>query len=127
MKIFIAAPYTLNFDGISLNRLRELVKKLGHEAVVPHDFATDDPTKIKDEIQFDLDLLAGSDAILAETTAPSHGVGMEIMYARQLGKKVVLVHKNGNRLSHMVVFHADDIIHYNNIDELEEKLSDKFT
>ena len=126
MKIFIAAPYTLNFDGVSLNKLRDLVNKMGHEPVVPHDFATDDVSKISEEIQFDFDLLAGSDIILAETTVPSHGVGMEIMYARQLGKRVVLAHRNGNRLSHMAVFHADTIIHYDNIDELEEKLKHLF-
>ena len=132
MKIFIAAPYTYNFDTISVNKLRELVKTIGHEPLVPHDFATDDPAKIKEEIAFDLSLVDDSDAIIADTTIPSHGVGMEIMYAKQKGKKVIIIHKNGNkdgrtegtsvRISHMVVYHADEIIYYDDIEELEDKL-----
>ena len=123
MKIFIAAPYTYNFDTISVNKLRELVKTIGHDPLVPHDFVTDDPVKIKEEIEFDLSLVDESDAIVADTTIPSHGVGMEIMYAKQKGKKVILIHKNGNRLSHMAIYHADKIIHYDSLEELEEKLN----
>ena len=122
MKIFIAAPYTSNYDSISVNSLRAMIKRLGHEPVVPHDFVTDDPAKIKKEIQFDLNLVDESDAVLAETTIPSHGVGMEIMYARQKGKKVILAHRNGHRLSHMAIFHADEIIRYDTLEEMEEKL-----
>ncbi len=122
MKIFIAAPYTYNFDTISVNKLRELVKVMGHEPLVPHDFATDDPAKIKEEIAFDLSLVDDSEAIIADTTIPSHGVGMEIMYAHQKGKKVILIHKNGNRLSHMAIYHANEIIRYDSLEDLEEKL-----
>jgi len=126
LKIFIAAPYTYNYDTMFVNKLREMVRKTGHEPLVPHDFATDDPERIKEEIEFDFSLVDESDAIIADTTIPSHGVGMEILYAHQKGKKVILIHKNGNRLSHMALFHADQIIHYDSLEELEKKLKGLF-
>jgi 2'-deoxynucleoside 5'-phosphate N-hydrolase len=122
MKIFVAAPYTANYDIDYLNELRNLVKNLGHEPIVPHDFATDDESKWEEEIKMDLEMVDNCDALLAETTIPSHGVGMEIYRAHQKNKKVVLAHKNGNKISAMIAVHADEIIHYDTVGELEEKL-----
>ncbi len=121
-KIFIAAPYTENFENGFLLKVESVLKKLNHEPIVPHKYATNAIEKAKDEIAFDFHLLDSSDIILAEVTKPSHGVGMEILYAHQKGKRVILMKKNGSRLSHMALVHAHEIIEYEDQQDLEKKL-----
>lgn len=43
------------------------------------------------------------DALVAEVTTPSHGVGYEIALAESLGKPIFCCYKNGNRVSKMIL------------------------
>jgi nucleoside 2-deoxyribosyltransferase len=42
------------------------------------------------------------DAVVAEVSSPSHGVGYEIAYALSLGKPVLCCHKTGKRVSKII-------------------------
>jgi nucleoside 2-deoxyribosyltransferase len=52
----------------------------------------------------DMDWLAEADAVVAEVTVPSHGVGYEIARAETWGKPVLCLHRpdGGRRLSAML-------------------------
>lgn len=50
----------------------------------------------------DLAWLEACDALVAEVTTPSHGVGFELAHARALGKPVLCLHRAGARVSKMI-------------------------
>jgi 2'-deoxynucleoside 5'-phosphate N-hydrolase len=51
--------------------------------------------------------IRNSDALIAEISAPSHGVGYEIGYALALGKPVLALHEQGRRISKMISGNPD--------------------
>ncbi|MBI4163505.1 MAG: hypothetical protein HY512_01465 [Candidatus Aenigmarchaeota archaeon] len=121
-KVFVAAPFTENFENDFLLKIESVLKQLNFDPIVPHKFVVDDGDGVKESVARDFDLLDKSDILLAEVSKPSHGVGMEIMYAHQKGKKIIFVKKKGTRVSSMAIMHAHEIIEYENQDDLEKKL-----
>ena len=51
--------------------------------------------------------IRNSDALIAEISAPSHGVGYEIGYALALGKPVLALYEQGRRISKMISGNPD--------------------
>ena len=47
------------------------------------------------------------DLLLAEVSTPSHGVGYEIGYALSQGKKVLCLHREGTKVSKMILGNPD--------------------
>ncbi len=52
--------------------------------------------------QRDMEWIAGCDAVVAEVSTPSHGVGFEIAVALNLGKPVLCCHRRGKAISKMI-------------------------
>jgi nucleoside 2-deoxyribosyltransferase len=50
----------------------------------------------------DTNWIKNCDALIAEVSVPSHGVGYEIGFALQLGKSVLCLHKRDRRVSRMI-------------------------
>lgn len=123
-KIFLAAPFTFNFESGFLDDVEELLINLGHSVTVPHDFARDDVTdeELREKVKNDLYMVESSDILLAEVTNPSHGVGMEILHANKLGKRIILLTRSGTKISSMVRVHGHEIIEYSNFEDLKQKL-----
>lgn len=62
------------------------------------------------------------DLLIAEATNPSIGVGMEVMYAHTLGKKIVCAYR-GTNLSNMVKgLPGIILLNYIDLNDLAEKL-----
>ena len=64
-----------------------------------------------------------SDALIAEVSVPSHGVGYEIGYARGLGKPVLALYKSGRSVSKMISGNPDPnlwMMAYENPDQAVE-------
>lgn len=55
----------------------------------------------------DVEWIRSSDALIAETSAPSHGVGYEIGYALALGKPVLALHQRDRKVSKMITGNPD--------------------
>ncbi len=55
----------------------------------------------------DVTWIRASDVLIAEASAPSHGVGYEIGFALGLGKPVLALHQEGYRLSKMISGNPD--------------------
>jgi len=53
--------------------------------------------------QRDVNWVKGCDALVAEVSTPSHGVGYEIALAESLGKPIFCCYANGKRVSKMVL------------------------
>ena len=52
--------------------------------------------------QRDVEWVTDCDALIAEVSTPSHGVGYEIALALTLGKPVLCLYRNGKRVSKMI-------------------------
>jgi len=50
----------------------------------------------------DVNWIENCDALIAEVSVPSHGVGYEIAYALQAGKPVLCLYQEGRKLSKMI-------------------------
>jgi nucleoside 2-deoxyribosyltransferase len=55
----------------------------------------------------DVNWINGCQALVAEVSTPSHGVGYEIAYALHLGKPVLACYRQGVRVSKMIVGNPD--------------------
>jgi 2'-deoxynucleoside 5'-phosphate N-hydrolase len=55
----------------------------------------------------DTNWIRGSDVLIAEVSAPSHGVGYEIGYALGLGKRVLALYQQGRKISKMISGNPD--------------------
>ena len=74
-----------------------------------------------------LERLIQSDAVIADVTVPSLGVGYEIAFAEKLGKKTVcLYHSRAQtRLSAMVTGNKNlTIIYYDSVEQAKQKLEE---
>lgn len=81
---------------------------LGHEVPTAHLARPDvmaleqvvDPAEVYAR---DIRWIEGCDALIAEVSTPSHGVGYEIAYALSQGKPVLCCFRNGTRVSKMLL------------------------
>ncbi|HJS28758.1 MAG TPA: nucleoside 2-deoxyribosyltransferase [Anaerolineales bacterium] len=51
----------------------------------------------------DIAWIAASDALIAEVSTPSHGVGYEVSYALSIGKPVLCCYQEGVKVSKMIL------------------------
>jgi nucleoside 2-deoxyribosyltransferase len=64
-----------------------------------------DLEKVVDPVEIfnrDMNWLRECQAVVAEVSTPSHGVGYEIAYALTLGKPVLCLYKSGKRISKII-------------------------
>lgn len=64
----------------------------------------DEEKVIEPRVVYDRDVnwIRGAQALIAEVSAPSHGVGYEIGFALELGKPVLCLHEKGRAVSKMI-------------------------
>jgi nucleoside 2-deoxyribosyltransferase len=55
----------------------------------------------------DVTWIRQADALIAEVSAPSHGVGYEVGYALQVGRKVLCLAREGLKVSKMITGNPD--------------------
>ncbi len=75
--------------------------------------------------QRDIEWIRASDALIAEVSTPSHGVGYEVAYALGLGKPVLCLYREGVRVSKMITGNDSpglQIYAYHSPEELEAVL-----
>lgn len=59
----------------------------------------------------DINWIRGAQALIAEVSAPSHGVGYEIGLALELGKPVLCLHEKGRAVSKMITGNPHPKLH----------------
>ena len=96
-----------------------LTEHVGSEGLMPSG-----EENLSDEAIFGRDMawLAKADAVIAEVSTPSHGVGYEIARAEVLGKPVLCLHRpgTGRRLSAMLAGNPALLCEsYENVEELK--------
>ena len=59
-------------------------------------------TPAREVYERDVIWIRKADVLIAEVSAPSHGVGYEIGFALQVGKPVLCIHQEGRKISKMI-------------------------
>ncbi len=83
--------------------------------VAPHDVSRRDVAWVR-----------GCDALVAEVSTPSHGVGYEIALALSLGKPVLCCYRQGRPVSKMITGNDSpglQVMAYQTVDELLERVT----
>ena len=77
----------------------------------------------KEVFKRDLGMVVKADLLIADVTKPSHGVGMEIMYAYINNKKIIATYHRGSKLSALIRgMPGIHLVEYSDIKELEDRL-----
>jgi len=67
--------------------------------------------------------IRGCDAVVAEVSTPSHGVGFEVAYALNLGKAVLCVYREGQTISKMLTGNSHPLLHVVSYQNPEEAVA----
>ena len=125
-KVYLSVPIIANRDTRTAREIAGIIKSAGHELISPWVIGKDPNDGLTETGVFERDAsgVRGCDMIIAEVSIPSHGVGMEIMLAHTLGKKVICVYHQGAKLSWMIKgFPGAVLIEFKDEGDLRKKLS----
>ena len=125
MKVYLSVPMIANRALDRANLMAKAIRDSGHEMTSPWVLGPLERSRPGDINIFerDRDGVERSDAIVADVTDPSIGVGMEIMAAHKSGKKVVVVVKKGKMTSGMLLHMQPKVtVEYDDESEIYAKL-----
>ena len=113
MNIYFACSITggREFEGVYQDLTAALLAD-GHEVPTAHLAETtvvelEAIVSPRDVYQRDVTWIRNADALIAEVSVPSHGVGYEIGVALNAGKRVLCLSKQGRKVSKMVSGNPD--------------------
>ena len=126
LRAYVALPI-VHAESLEFNkRYVSMVERCGVDVVskwVAGEIGEEKVYTPSDVFKRDISALEKSDILIADVSKPSHGVGMEIMYAYMRGKKIIATYKRESRISSMIRGMPNiTLIAYDALDELEEKL-----
>jgi len=105
MKVYLAVPLRNNRNRLTAKKIYETIEDLGSE-VLSDWILLDDPNPglTPNGIYLrDYDAISSCDLFLADVSKPSIGVGMEIMLAKHLGKKIICIYQNDKKVSNFLM------------------------
>jgi 2'-deoxynucleoside 5'-phosphate N-hydrolase len=109
MRVYLAAAMTNPARDLEvLGHLLARIEGGGHEVPTRHVAHADGKHRDRlisntDLARRDLDWIAGCDALVAEVSTPSHGVGIEVMAAVGRRMPVLLLHRDGVAVSRLLL------------------------
>ena len=115
MKIYFACSITggREFESIYQALVRGLVTE-GHQVLTAHlaeSSAGEQESALGPQEVYirDADWIHESDVLIAEVSVPSHGVGYEIGFALENGKRVLTLHQQDRKISKMISGNPDEL------------------
>ncbi|MEM0117568.1 MAG: nucleoside 2-deoxyribosyltransferase [Conexivisphaerales archaeon] len=127
MKVYLSVPM-INNRNIERSRLiAEIIEETGNTLASPWVLGEVESASPEGVNVFERDRTGAEncDMLIADVSMPSNGVGMEIMAAYYAGKKIVLLAKNGSRVSRMLLhMKRKEIIFFDDNDDLKNKLKE---
>ncbi|MBZ5588904.1 MAG: nucleoside 2-deoxyribosyltransferase [Acidobacteriia bacterium] len=109
MRVYLAAAMTnASRDVGAIGALLEAIESCGHEVPTRHvadplGREVEGPATDGEIARRDLDWVASCDALVAEVSTPSHGVGVEVATALRHGLPVFLVHRRDAQVSRLLL------------------------
>ena len=122
MLAYVALPMVHRKDFSFNEKYVKLIEELGLEVISKWVTSMDTITP-REVFLRDIRSIERSDVVIADVTEPSHGVGMELMYAFLKKKKVIVTAKIGSKVSYMILGMPNvKVIWYKSFNDLRAKL-----
>ena len=125
VKVYFAVPLIANRELEKARRIVGILDRLGCEVVSKWvlDSSLSSTYTARSIYERDTNAVKQCEVLVAEASKPSHGVGMEVMLAHILGKKVICVYEKNTALSNLIRGMPDALlVEYSSIGDLEIKL-----
>ena len=105
MRIYLSVPMIVNRDSSTAAVMAKAIRDSGNVVSSPWVLGPIEAHDLKVLNIFERDMRGAeeSDAILADVSSPSTGVGMELMAAFKAGKKIIVAAKAGSTVSRMLL------------------------
>jgi len=105
MRVYVAVPLTHGRDRVRAQRICKTLTDAGFEVTSPWVAEEDAKQALTPQEVHDRDVLAvaASDAVVAEVSVPSLGIGIELMVAVSKGMPVACLHEKYRTVSWMVL------------------------
>ena len=117
MKIYFSCSITGGrSDQVVYKQIVDFLIEKGHAVPTAH-LASPDLSKLETGIapeeiyRRDIDWVRGCDALIAEVSTPSHGVGYEIAEAVNLKKPVLCIYQNEKHVSKIITGNREKNVH----------------
>lgn len=131
MKFYFAGAIRGGREKIEIYiKINKLLKKYG--VILDEHVANPNVNKMEENLTLeeiynrDVDWIKDCDMIVAEVSIPSLGVGYELSYAENLGKRIICICDNNTNISAMIGGNKNfELIKYKDSDDLLSKLDDK--
>lgn len=105
MRVYVAVPLTHRRDILRAQQICEFLTNKGMEVTSPWVAEEDAKQALTPQEVYDRDVLAvaESDAVVAEVSVPSFGIGMELMVALSKGTPITCLYEKEKTISWMVL------------------------
>jgi len=126
LRIYLSVPMIANRSTPVANTIARAIRDSGHEVTSPWVLGPIEgqDRKVVDIFERDKRGAEDCDAIVADVSSPSIGVGMELMAAHKAGKLVVVVAKEGSTVSRMLLHMPEkESVEFKDEEDLYSKLS----
>ena len=126
-KVYLAVPIIAGRDLDGARSIASVISSLGHDVISSWVLVEDPGFRLSATDVFNRDLsgVEECDILVAEITLASHGVGMEAMAAHFYGKRILLLHRAGAKISRMLLgIPRATLIEYASTEEMTRKLRD---
>lgn len=110
MKVYLCGPINGCTDE-ECKDWREAVKARLPDTLDPmrRDYRGVEDQKFEEIVEGDIEDIRGSDVLLVNCSGPSWGTAMEIFFAHQLDKPVLVVHPPGMKISPWLRYHSAEM------------------
>jgi 2'-deoxynucleoside 5'-phosphate N-hydrolase len=130
MRIYLSVPIIANRDLGKAKLAANTIRNLGHTLVSDWVVSPDPGFTLTPDAVLNRDMkgVENSDIVVAETSVPSHGVGMELMLGNLNRKKIVCLFRKGSPISRMIMgIPGAFLIEYNQDQHFVERLTETLT
>ncbi len=107
--------------------IKEVLISNGYTPVVFVDDFSFEPSDEREMMRVACQEISDSEMLVAELSSKAIGVGIEVGYAKALGKRIVYLRRKDAEYSKTIGGLADESIEYDNVDDLKEKFSSVVT
>ncbi|OGF22993.1 hypothetical protein A2Y83_00585 [Candidatus Falkowbacteria bacterium RBG_13_39_14] len=76
--------------------------------------------------KFSREIIKECDALIAEVSIPSHGVGIELGWANAYNVPIIFIYKKGSKISGSLKTLSDIFIEYENVNDILEEIKSHY-
>ena len=110
MNIYVSHSSNFDYEKELYSPIKDSDLYKNNTVILPHE--------VEETRKNSKEYIRNSDMIIAEVSYPSTGQGIELGWAESFGKRIICIHKKGNKLSNSLKAVSSQFIEYEDINEV---------